>query len=266
MAAKVAELYRHPVKSMWGEEVDTLTLVDGGVLGDRALAFEAVPTGERLTAKKYGALLDCRVRYLSAPSDADPVPPIEVTMPDGSVLHGESQQLTARVSELLGVEVRMATGAAGSQVDLAPVHIVAAGTLRWLAAQYPAGQWAARRFRPNIVIDDGADDGAAEDRWLGCDVQIGDAVLHVAMPTPRCVVTTRRQRGVLPRDQKIMRTLTGARLRDVPVFGERPSVGVYADVVRPGVVALDDGVSVEPAAPRPGRIAAALDRIAAANR
>ncbi|MFS0897942.1 MOSC domain-containing protein [Mycolicibacterium litorale] len=257
MPAKVVELYRHPVKSMFGEDVDMVTVVDGGVLGDRARAFEAVPTGQRITAKKYGAMLNCRARYLSAPSEQDPAPPIEVTMPDGSVVRGDSDELIARVSDLLGVQVRLTAGASGSQVDLAPVHIVAAGTLRWLAAHHPSGRWEARRFRPNIVIDDGEDDGVAEDRWLGCDLQIGDAVLHVAMPTPRCVMTTRAQHEVLPRDQKIMRTMTNVRMRDVPVFGERPSVGVYADVVQPGVVHLGDRVTVEPAAPRRGRIAAA---------
>lgn len=248
-----------------GEDVDALTLVEDGVLSDRARAFEVVQTGERISAKKYGAMLNCRVRYLAAPSEPEPVPPIEVTMPDGSVVRG-ADEVAQRVSDLLGVEVRMTTGHSGSQVDLAPVHIVAAGTLRWLGAQYPAGRWDPRRFRPNIVIDDGddgEDDGAAEDRWLGCDVQIGDAVLHVAMPTPRCAVTTREQLDVLPRDQRIMRTLTSVRTRDVPVFGERPSVGVYADVVQPGVVALGDAVTVEPAAPRRGLVAAALDRIAA---
>ncbi|MGE2713397.1 MOSC domain-containing protein [Mycolicibacterium litorale] len=244
MPAEVVALYRHPVKSMWGEDVDTMTIVDGGVLGDRVRAFEAVQNGERITAKKHGAMLNCRVRYLTAPSEADPAPPIEVTMPDGSVVRGESDALTARVSDLLGVEVRLAAGASGSQVDLAPVHIVAAGTLRWLAAQYPAGCWAARRFRPNIVIDDGEDHGAAEDRWLGCDLHIGDAVLHVSLPTPRCVMTTRGQGDVLPHDRNIMRTMTRVRMRDVPGFGERPSVGVYADVVQPGIVQRGDAVRV----------------------
>jgi uncharacterized protein YcbX len=253
----VERLWRHPVKSMRGEELDALQLVDGGVLGDRVRAFFAVESGERISAKQHGALLNCAARYLAEPTIEEPVPPLEVEFPDGAVVRDDDAEVTRRVSELLGFEVRMATDVPGVLVDLAPVHVAAAGTLRWLADQYPEGEWSPRRFRPNLLLDDGPD---AEDGWLGCDLRVGpDAVLHMVMPTPRCVVTTRAQRGMVDRDQKILRTLAKVRKRDVPVLGESGCVGAYGDVVRVGVVRVGDSVTIEQTAPRRGAIAAALD-------
>src|SRR5687768_6861192 len=131
MTAAVARLWRHPVKSMRGEELDALTVADGGVLGDRAHAFDEVETGELVSAKRHGALLGCQARYLNQPTADDPTPPVEVGFPDGTVVTGDDPALTRRVSELLGIGVRLTTSTPGTLVDLAPVHVLAASTLRW---------------------------------------------------------------------------------------------------------------------------------------
>lgn len=258
---RVGALWRHPVKSLRGEEVPQLELVEGGVAGDRCWAFEVVATGQLVSGKKFGPVMTCRARPAG---DA-----VAVTFPDGTEVH-DPAELARRMSALLGVQVRLVRGAPGTQVDLAPVHLLAAGTLARLRAAHPDGDWDPRRFRPNILLDDG--DGGidgeidGEDLLLGCDLHIGDeAVLHVVMPTSRCVMTTRAQGDDLPADKRILSVLTEVRRRDVPLFGNRPSAGVYADVVRPGVVRVGDPVRVEPVAPRRGRIAAAIDEIVAAR-
>jgi uncharacterized protein YcbX len=257
MTAAVVRLWRHPVKSMRGEELDTLTVADGGVLGDRAHAFVEVETGELVSAKRHGALLGCQARYLNQPTADDPIPPVEVRFPDGTVVSGGDAALTRRVSELLDLEVRLTTSTPGRLVDLAPVHVLAASTLRWLAGQCP-GDWDPRRFRPNILVDD-VHDPTAEDSWLTCDMHIGEqVVVHVVMPTPRCVMTTHAQ-GDLVRDRKILRTLSRVRRREVPVLGESPCAGTYAEVVRPGVVRVGDAVHIDKVAARRGAITAALE-------
>lgn len=247
--ASVGRLWRHPVKSMWGEELDTLRLVEGGVLGDRCAALVGVETGERISAKHHGALLNCAARYLDEPTPTEPIPPIEVTFGDGTVVRDDPADVASRVSALLGLEVRLTTSTPGSLVDLAPVSVISVSTLRWLAERYPDGDWSPRRFRPNILVVD--DDGfPGEDDWLGCDLHVGaDAVIHAVMPTPRCVMTARAQVD-LPGDRRILRTLTRERRRDVPVFGESGCAGTYADVVCPGVVRVGDPVRVEPVPPR----------------
>ena len=108
--ATVGRLWHFPVKSMQGEEVDEVQLGSGGVVGDRAYGLVDVETGRLASAKRpkrFGALLDCRARFLTAPNaDAAP-PPVEVTFPDGTVVRGDGAELARRATELLGREVRL---------------------------------------------------------------------------------------------------------------------------------------------------------------
>ena len=86
--ASIGRLWHYPVKSMQGEEVDQILLGPGGVAGDRAYGFVDVDTGRLASAKqpkRFGALLDCHARFLTAPTE-DGMPPIEVTFPDGTVV------------------------------------------------------------------------------------------------------------------------------------------------------------------------------------
>jgi hypothetical protein len=72
-------------------------------------ASSDVETGRLVSAKRpkrFGALLDCHARFLASPS-ADAQPPIEVTVPDGTVVRDDDGELTRRVTELLGREVRL---------------------------------------------------------------------------------------------------------------------------------------------------------------
>lgn len=309
--ASVGRLWHYPVKSMRGEEVREILLGPGGVVGDRAYGFLDVQTGRVASAKRpkrYGALLECRARFLSPPGADEPTPPIEVTFPDGRVVRGDEAELTRRVTALLGREVRMVTsapvGAAleevwptldgfgpdavadalqiepadehgdrivqvfvamaapGTMLDLAALHVVAASTLRRLAAEYPDGDWDPRRLRPNMLIED--DDGPVdEDEWLGCDLHLGaEAVVHVVAPTPRCVMTTLAQ-GELPRDGQVLRTLARVGRREIGRLGQFACAGSYAEVVNPGVVRSGDPVRIERVHPRQGALTAAIDALAA---
>ena len=218
-----------------------------GVVGDRAYGFVDAQTGKRVSAKRarrFGALLNCRARFLSAPTEDCPSPPIEVTFADGSSVRDDDAKLTRRVSQLLGREVRLVTtapdgvgfAAPGVMLDLAGLHVLAGSTLRALAAQYPAGNWDPRRLRPNILV--AGDEPADDDQWRGCDLHIGaEAVVRIVGPTPRCVMTTLAQPG-LPRDLGILRTIAA-------VNGELACAGWYADVVRPGIVSTGDPIGFE---------------------
>ncbi len=74
----VGRLWQYPVKSMQGEEVEQIVLGPGGVAGDRAYGFVDVETGKLASAKRprrFGALLDCRARFVSAPTAEANRPP-----------------------------------------------------------------------------------------------------------------------------------------------------------------------------------------------
>ena len=109
----VGRLWQYPVKSMQGQEVDEILVGSGGVAGDRAYGFVDVETGRLASAKRprrFGALMDCRARFLTQPTEDGESPPVVVTFADGSVVRTDEDNgtaLTQRVTELLGREVRL---------------------------------------------------------------------------------------------------------------------------------------------------------------
>jgi uncharacterized protein YcbX len=79
-----------------------------------------------------------------------------------------------------------------------------------------------------------------EDEWEGRSLRVGDALLRVGGPIPRCAVTT-RDPDTGERDLDTLRLIKGYRgVRD----GEAIDFGVYADVLEPGRVRAGDRVEV----------------------
>jgi uncharacterized protein YcbX len=81
-----------------------------------------------------------------------------------------------------------------------------------------------------------------EDEWLGRDVRIGEAVVRVTRPDPRCVITT-QDPDTGARDFPTLHVIRSYRgLRD----GRKLDFGVYADVVTPGAVSVGDAITPMP--------------------
>ncbi|MCB1708400.1 MAG: MOSC N-terminal beta barrel domain-containing protein [Halioglobus sp.] len=81
----------------------------------------------------------------------------------------------------------------GVYVDAFPLHLLSRNALTWLAAR-SALDTDVRRFRPNLLVEvDGAGDSAAEDRWLGAHLGIGETLLRVDSRTVRCAMPGRPQ-------------------------------------------------------------------------
>jgi len=76
----------------------------------------------------------------------------------------------------------------GRFVDFGPVHLLTTGALAELAGQLERASVDATRFRPNLVLD------ALRDPVPGQELRIGDVVLRVVLPTPRCVAPASRTR------------------------------------------------------------------------
>ena len=129
----------------------------------------------------------------------------------------------------------------GTFFDYACVHLITTGTLDGLSKLYPQGDFDVRRFRANFVVQ--SDGGPfSENSWLGRTLAIGDEVLlKVSIPVPRCVNTTLPQDG-LAHDPGILRTLAQHNRCDLGDLGRLPCAGVYADVVRTGLVRCGDAV------------------------
>jgi len=131
----------------------------------------------------------------------------------------------------------------GAFFDLFPVSVLTTSTLDQLRAIRPQSRIDERRFRMNIIVGTTAP-GFLENGWVGRDVGIGaTARLHVAMPDPRCVMTTLAQAD-LPRDTDILRTLALHNKIQVGSAGRSPCAGVYAVVAAPGTLRTGDAVAL----------------------
>jgi len=278
VVGSVAALWRYPVKSMSGEAISSSVVTKRGLLGDRAYAAVDLFSGKVASAKhprKWARLLECQAEYLAPPMPGKRLPPVQITLPDGlSVTSNQSsvhQALTealgydvALLSETMGpatyekewlevegmpyqnvvTEMPLVEGPEGSTFfDAASVHLLASSTLSRLQAHYPAGDFDARRFRPNIVIDLAPDvQETIETAWVDGTLAIGDEVrLVVVAPCVRCVMTTLPQ-GDLPPDPQILRTVAQHSRANFGTYGALPSVGIYADVISPGVIQCGDPI------------------------
>jgi MOSC domain-containing protein len=132
--------------------------------------------------------------------------------------------------------------AVGSFFDLFPVSVLTTSTLDRLNELRPETQFDERRFRMNIIVETHAS-GFVENDWPGSGLHIGDTVrLDVAIPDPRCVMTTLAQ-DELPQDREVLRTL--ARQNRIEVAsGLYPCAGVYATVGSAGTIREGDAVSL----------------------
>jgi uncharacterized protein YcbX len=227
VVATVAELWRYPVKSLLGEQVDHVEVDERGVLGDRLFAVtdHGGKLGSGKTSQRFRRL-DGLFELRAHGNAADPL----VTLPDGRELPVGDPELDAFLSTRYGDELRVARESAVTHHDAAPLHLLTTSSIRWLAERLPASAVDRRRFRPNVLLDGGATAELLEDTWVGSRFALGSTVIRVRARTDRCVMTTNAQ-SELPQDSAILRAVT--ELNDT-------FLGVFADVERPGTVRVDD--------------------------
>jgi uncharacterized protein YcbX len=266
----VVSLWRYPVKSMMGEELNAARLTDRGLLGDRAYALLDGSDGRVVSAKnprKWPEMFDFRAVFEDIPRLTSQIPPVRITLPDGTPLSSTQSDVDKVLSGVLKREVTLESASPNRQgamaeeywpdmdgldyrdtvtdfdlpegtfFDTAVVHVLTTATLDRMRELYPQGRFEVRRFRPNVVVQttDGARD-FVENAWIGHTLAIGDTVrLAITGPCPRCVMTTLAQ-GDLPKDPGILRT--AAQHNQV-------NVGVYASVVRGGEVRRGDAIRLE---------------------
>jgi MOSC domain-containing protein len=264
----VVSLWRYPVKSMMGEELNATEVTERGLLGDRAYALVDNSDAKVATAKnprKWPRLFDFRATVIEPARAAAKVPPVRIALPDGTTVTSDQGDLNQILSKALNRDVTLGAAQRGAVnaeeywpdmdgldhrdtvtdftlpeetfFDVAMVHLLTTATLDRLRELYPQGRFEARRFRPNIVVQLGSSEKSfAENAWVGHTLAIGTAVrLKITSPCGRCVMTTLAQ-GDLPKDPGILRT--AAQHNQV-------NVGVYAAVERGGTIRRGDPIRIE---------------------
>jgi uncharacterized protein YcbX len=287
----IGALWRFPVKSMQGEQLDAAEVSEAGILGDRAYALVDKQTGKVASGKHpklWPDLLGCRATFTRLPRPGDEAPPVRIDLADGSSVTSDAPDVNAVLSRFFGREVELARKAPedftidqyhpdiehldpeghrdeltetklgtalfkrlgmapavpeGSFMDVFPVSVMSTSTLDRLGELQPASRFDVRRFRMNMIVDT-SEAGFVENAWLGRVVAVGDDVrLAIAMPDPRCVMTTVAQ-PELPRDQSVLKALAKHNRLDVAGSGLYPCAGVYAVTASPGRIGITDPVTL----------------------
>src|SRR2546422_5161202 len=110
----VVSLWRYPVKSMMGEELNASYVTDRGLLGDRSLALVDTETAKVVSAKnpkKWPTMFDFRAAFTTPPELGQPLPPARVTRPDGATVTSDDPHFAELISTALGRPVTLATAA-----------------------------------------------------------------------------------------------------------------------------------------------------------
>jgi hypothetical protein len=246
---RVSSLWRYPVKSMQGQKVGEMDFDLAGVEGDRAYGVLRRESGTILSAKREGRLLEATADLRSGV--------LVVTQPSGEEFH-EGVRLDDELSSWLGYPVALVLaatfgaarfesqedferddsgvvsweGTGGRFVDESALHLLTTSEIERLSIERPDLDWDVRRFRPNIVVDDG--EGSLDTSPLR-RIQMGEVEIEIVKPCSRCVMTTRPQPGGLDRQLDVLRHVS--RHHD-------GNVGSRARVASPGVVREGDEVKI----------------------
>ncbi|GAB3038595.1 hypothetical protein GCM10011376_33760 [Nocardioides flavus (ex Wang et al. 2016)] len=233
-----------PVKGMRHLALDHVVLDEQGAVGDRAWCLVDVEGARVLRTVQHPSLISVVARTRGDE--------LELTLPTGETVGAPARESGRSItcdywgrsvglaltdgphaellSGFLGRPVRLAAAPRGGVVFADPLTIVGTASLRALGAEAGEELETAARFRATLVVE--TDEPHVEDTWLGQEVVVGDAMLRVGGPVPRCAVIDHHPLSGV-KDLRLLRALV--RRRPTNRAGE-PVFGVYATCVRPGRV------------------------------
>ena len=213
VVGKVESLWRYPVKSMRGEELEEAFAGYPGVYGDRVFAFKssASPTGfPYFTAREQRRLLQYRPLFRHPDKAARPVNLTEANSMGAAALLADVSELivdietpqgkTLAIDDPLLIEMLLTEIDKKHQLtlmrshramtDCRPVSIFSLQSARQLSeeTETPIDK---RRFRANVYLDLASDNGFGENDFVGRSLKIGPkAVVRVLERDARCAMIT----------------------------------------------------------------------------
>jgi len=257
VVGSVKEIWRYPVKSMRGEQLESVFVAFTGLMGDRvyglinenadrAFPWHTAREQESLllyTPKFRGAVDTTRPGDLRAAENAapgiNPIYPgdeafaVQVATPDGETFDVRDPAFLEHLHSQTGAELRLHYTQKG-QMDCRPVSLLSEQTVRALAGELDM-ELDRRRFRANIVIDWEEGEGFYEDSLVGRIVSIGGMLeIRILERDPRCKMITLDPdtAEISPRVLKhVSRKHQGY-------------TGVYAAVLKEGAIGSGDPIEV----------------------
>ena len=257
LIGKVESLWRYPVKSMRGEELDEIFAGYPGVYGDRVFAFTSSlsPKGfPFFTGRDQRQMIRYRARFRNPEkaarpinlaeaesSGANPVSAnaselmIEVETPDGKTIAIDDPALIDNLrANIDGKHELKLLRSDKAMTDCRPLSIFALQSAKKLGEETGTNV-DKRRFRANVYVDLTNADGFAEDQFVGKTLRIGSkVVVSVLERDPRCMMIT------LDPDTA---EKTPAILKQVAQAHEGMA-GVYGAVLMEGMIRKGDSVEL----------------------
>jgi len=255
----IESLWRYPVKSMRGEELQAAFAGFGGVYGDRLYAFTsdaAEAAFPWLTAREQRKMLLYTPRFrhpgeAAAPpnlADAEAAAPgltplygntealaLDIETPEGDIVPVDDPALPDRLTAGIGRKHTLTLQRSErAMTDCRPLSLCSLQTVDQLARETgrPVDK---RQFRANVYLDLKDGSGFGEDAHIGRRLKLGEkAIVTVLERDPRCAMITLDPDSA-ERDPAILTHVSKA---------HDGHAGVYAAVLVEGTFRVGDAVTL----------------------
>jgi uncharacterized protein YcbX len=234
--ATVVQLYIYPIKSMAGIAVEEAHVGLDGILGDRQYSFvradqAATNSFPWMTARQSARMLLHQPQFTPAPTPEQPEPLVRVRTPEGQMREATDATLREALAKEAGEPLFLLKSGRGL-FDCQHLSLFSLASVRALAGESGASI-DARQFRANIYMEPVSRRPFEEETWAGSLVQIADQVLTgVTQRDTRCMMVNLDPESG-NQDPRVLRTIAQ---------GHDRQAGIYANVVRPGVIRVGDSI------------------------
>jgi uncharacterized protein YcbX len=234
--ATIAQLYLYPVKSMAGIPVQEAHVGLDGILGDRQYSFvraerAASNSFSWMTARESAQMLLYKPHFKQMPTPEQPEPPVQVRTPVGSEREVNDPALRKELASHAREPLFLLKSARGI-FDCQHVSMFSLASVSALEAE--AGcPIDPRQFRANIYMEPKSGQPFDEEKWSGYLLQLGDeALTGVTQRDSRCMMVNLDPESG-KQDSRVLRSIAK---------GHQGQAGIYANVVRPGVIRVGDPI------------------------
>lgn len=236
--ATIVQLFLYPIKSMAGVPVEQAHVGLDGILGDRLYSFVRADQAASnsfpwFTARQSARMLLHKPRFTQLPTPEQPEPPVQVRTPEGQMREAGDVTLREELAKAAGEPLFLLKSSRGI-FDCQHLSLFSLASVRALAGESGASI-DARQFRANVYMEPVSKLPFEEETWTGCLLQIGDQVLTgVTQRDTRCMmVNLDPENG--NQDPRVLRTIAQGHARQA---------GIYANVVRPGMIRVGDPIQL----------------------
>jgi uncharacterized protein len=255
----VESVWRYPVKSMRGEELQEMFAGYAGVYGDRLFAFASSANANGFpffTGRDQRQMIRYRPRFrhpekATRPvnlADAEKLSPnlnpvsanasdliIDVETPDGETFAIDDPKLIDHLRASTGANHHLTLLRSDKALtDCRPLSIFAVQTAKKLGEETGVAI-DKRRFRANVYLDLNSRDGFGEDAFVGKSLRIGQkVVVKVLQRDARCMMITLDPDSA-EKSPAILKAVAQA---------HEGMAGVYAAVLIEGLIRLGDPIDV----------------------